>query len=169
MAINGAHSIFRLTIAPSNTETLVTDKIEFDGTATEPDNKGRITSIRVVTAVISTENQNPGSQDSANSQDTGKTPLILEIHGFFDESVSGKADGIARLRDWWREAKKIKTLYPKGRFGFRSDGRPEYNLTPDATTGYILLAVDITDTVSVSKPDFIIHLKHDGDVQKLGL
>lgn len=168
MAVNGAHSIFRLTTGLAVNEDQTPDKIEFDGTATSPDSKGHINRVRIPATITDTENPNPGSQNSANSQDTGKPPLIIEFHGFFDETA-GRSDGIALLRDWWREAKKIKTLYPKGRFGIRSDSRPEFNLTPTSTTGYLLVSVEIDDRVGISKPDFIIRLKHDGDVQSLGV
>jgi hypothetical protein len=169
MAVNGDHSIFRMTTAGDNTETLIlTDKIEFDGDHVVPDARSHITSIKPRMGAINTDNPNPGSQDSPNSQDTGNAPTLIQIDGYFYED-SGTAQGIAKFRDWMRNVKVVKTDYPKGRFGFRSDSRPEFNVTPTSTSGYQLMSFEIDDIVEWNKQFFTVVLKHVGDASALGV
>jgi len=167
MAINGTHAIFRLTTGSPSTETGTTDKIEFNGTPVVPDARGFLDSIRPVYQAIDTQLPNPGSQDSPTLPDTGNAPFILELKGHFDEGT-GTAGGINTLSTWSQEPKVIKTLYPKGRFGFRSDERNEYDLTPVPTSGYHLTSIDILDPLESPRIDFVIRLTHEGDLSLRG-
>lgn len=157
----GQHAIFRLTNGVSTTEASVSDKIEFGTGALVPDSKGQITSIMPVYQAIGTDNPNPGSQDSPNSQDSGNAPFTIEIRGHFDESA-GATSSITNITNWTENPKVIKTLYPKGRFGWRSDERPEYDVVPVATGGYKLDFVQIIDPVESPRIEFIIRLKFVG-------
>lgn len=159
----GEHAIFRLTNGVSTTEAAVSDKVEFGDGAIVPDNKGRITSIRRVYQSIGTDNPNPGSQNSPNSQDTGNAPFVIEIRGHFDES-QGATTSITNITNWEENPKVVKTLYPKGRFGFRSNLRPEMNVTPVATGGYRLDYVEMTHPIETPRTEFIIRLKFVGDM-----
>jgi len=161
MAVNGKHCIFRLTDGTNTTETSVSDKIEFDNDNAVPDARAHIISIKPTMQAINTDNPNPGSQASPNSQDTGNAPIMLELKGYFDENA-GVAAGIETVKDWMNAAKVIKTLYPKGRFGFRSSDRAEWNIVPVATSGYQIVHFELEDVVEYNIIPFIIRLKHVG-------
>ena len=168
MAENGTHSIFRLTSgSPLHTETAVSDKIEFDDDAAVPDSKGHVVSIRSVMQMIDNDNPTPGAQDAPGSQDVGNAPDVIEIKGYFDET-GGATTSIGNIRTWMRNAKKIKTLYPHGRFGFRSDSRSEFNVTPTTAGGYQLIYFDVEDVLEFAQPKFTIRLKFVGDKTLLG-
>jgi len=170
MAIHGEHSIFRLTTSGLNTETLVSDKIEFDGSAVIPDAKSHITDIKPVYNAIKTENPNPGSQNSSSGQDTGNAPFSIEIRGFIDKS-SGSALGISSIfRVWMKQDKVVKTDYPKGRFGFRSTQFPEFNATPGTTGGYRFSHIEFPyKTGTTGRINFILTLDFYGDMTLLGV
>lgn len=163
MAVNGQHSIFRVTTAGQTETTLVTDKIEFDDDNAVPDARSFIISIKPIFQAINTDNPNPGSQNMPNSQDTGNAPVIIELKGYFDENA-GVAGGIKKFRTWMTGAKVIKTLYPKGRFGFRSDDRTEYNVAPSTTSGYQLVHFELEDVGEFNLIPFVCRLKFVGDV-----
>ena len=168
MAENGTHSIFRLTSgSPLHTETAVSDKIEFDDDAAVPDSKGHVVSIRSVLQMIDNDNPTPGAQDAPGSQDVGNAPDVIEIKGYFDET-GGATTSIGNIRTWMRNAKKIKTLYPHGRFGFRSDSRSEFDVTPTTAGGYQLIYFDVEDVLEFAQPKFTIRLKFVGDKTLLG-
>lgn len=166
MAVNGGASIFRLSSAGNNTETLVSDKIEFGGDAMIPDAKWFLTSVRPVYTAINTDNPNPGSTKSPNSQDTGNAPFMLELKGYFDESSSTTLGISTFIVNWIQNRKVVKTHYPKGRFGFRSDDRPEFNVTPDSTGGYQFVSFDAVDPIEEPKTRFTILLKFVGDMAR---
>lgn len=168
MAINGDHSIFRLNSGGITTETATSDKVEFDGTAAVPDARSHITSIRIVQQMIDNDNPIPGSQDAPGSQDVGNAPDLLEIKGYFDET-GGQSLAVNSFMVWMRNAKKTKTLYPHGGFGFRSNKRDEYNVTPTSAGGYQLLRFEIEDVLEFSQPKFTILMKFVGDKTLLGI
>lgn len=167
MAINGTHSIFRLTNNTLTTETQVSDKVEFDGDAAVPDGKSKIISIRPIMQMIDNDNPVPGSEDAPGSQDVGNAPAYIEIKGYFDET-GGQALGPTTFRNWMRNAKKVKTHYPYGRFGFRSNDRDEFDAVCDSTGGYQLVHFEMEDVVDVSQPKFMARLKFVGDFTLLG-
>lgn len=162
MAVAGTHSIFKLD-ATKTTETAATDKIEFDGTAATPDARSHLTSIRPILNAINTDNPNPGSQDFPNSQDTGNAPFILELEGYFDES-GGTALGIDKFRTWLMSSRVLKSNYPKGVFGFRSDTRPEFDIVPTTLGGYQVIHFELKDTLEYSTIPFMCRLKYVGEV-----
>lgn len=169
MAINGTASIFRLTSSSINTETLTSDKVEFDGDHLIPDAKSFMLGTRPVFKVIDTDNPNPGNQDPVHAQDTGNAPFIIEFSGYFDEKA-GDALGITSIRNWMRTFKVIKTDYPKGRFGFRNNIRPEFNVTPDATAGYKLIGFECDERYEfLGLVPFSFLLRFDGDFSRLGV
>ena len=168
MAINGEHCIFRLTTA-GQTETAVSDKIEFDGDAVVPDAKSSITDIHPIYNAVKTENPNPGSQNSSSGQDTGNAPFTIKITGFIDKS-SGSALGISSIfRVWMKTAKVIKTHYPKGRFGFRSNEFPEFNVVPTTAGGYKFAHIELPYKCGIkAKVPFVLTLDFYGDMDLLG-
>lgn len=169
MAINGTVSIYRLTTSGLNTETLVSDKVEFDGTHLIPDAKSFILGMHAPFNAIDTDNPRPGQQDPVKAQDTGNQPLVITISGYFDEKA-GDALGIASFRNWMRTAKIIKTDYPFGRHGLRNNIRPEFNLTPDATAGYKIINFETDETYAfLGFVPFQCKLRFDGDFTRLGL
>lgn len=161
MAINGKHSIFRVSSSGQTETTVATDKIEFDDNNIVPDARSHIISIRPIHQVVNTDNPNPGSQNLPNSQDTGNAPIIVEIKGYFDENA-GVAGAILKLREWVTGKKVVKTTFPKGRFGFRSDDRTEWNAVPITTGGYHLVHFELEDVVEFNIIPFVIRLKFVG-------
>jgi hypothetical protein len=167
MAINGKICIFRVT-SSGQTETLVTDKIEFDDDHLVPDAKSFMLSMRPTMAAIQTDNTNPGSQNPIRAQDTGNAPLIITLSGYFDEK-SGNALGIATFRNWMRTAKVIKTLFPKGRFGLRNNVRDEFDLAPSTTAGYRIISFELDERYEyLGLVPFTVQLRFDGDYSALG-
>jgi len=169
MAINGEHSIFRLSTSGISDETSTSDKIEFDGDAIIPDAKSHITGIHPIYRAVKTENPNPGSQDSSAGQDTGNAPFSLKLTGFIDKT-SGSALAISSLFNvWQRQPKVIKTHYPKGRFGFRSDDVPYWNVTPGTTGGYRFVGIEYPYKPGITgQIPFILTLDFYGDMSLLG-
>lgn len=163
MTIEGTHSIFRVTTVGQTETTLTIDKIEFDDDNNTPDARSFIVSIKPIMQAINTDNPNPGSRNMPNSQDTGNAPIMLELKGYFDENA-GVAGGIALFRSWMTGAKVIKTLYPKGRFGFRSDDRGEFDIAPSTTSGYQLVHFELEDVVEYNIIPFVCRLKFVGDI-----
>ncbi|KKL03987.1 hypothetical protein LCGC14_2620580 [marine sediment metagenome] len=85
MAVDGNISIYRFT-TDGQTETGITDKVEFDtsatnGAATTPDAKSHVFSIKVIMEKIHTEQPIPGSNDPINIQDTGLGIVTVTLTG----------------------------------------------------------------------------------------
>lgn len=168
MTIAGTASIFRVT-SSGQTETLVTDKVEFDGTHSVPDALSFMLGMRPTFASIQTDNTNPGSQDPIRAQDTGNAPLIIALSGYFDEKGGTDAIGITTFRNWMINAKVIKTLFPKGRFGLRNNIRSEFNNTPNADAGYRLIGFEIDERYEYKGlVPFVATLRYDGLFSRLG-
>jgi len=176
MAIDGNISIYRFT-TDGQTETAISDKVEFDtsatnGVAVTPDAKSHVELIKVIMEKIHTEQPIPGSNDPINIQDTGLGIVTVTLTGFFDEK-SGTALAIDDIATWMVQANQ-NTALSKGRFGLRMDERPEFNATPDGTSpnarGYNLITFELgeIDTEFPQIIPFIIVLQYNGDITQLG-
>ena len=176
MAVDGNISIYRFT-TDGQTETGITDKVEFDtsasnGAAVTPDNKSHVDFVKVTMEKIHTEQPIPGSNDPINIQDTGLGIVTVKLTGFFDEST-GTALAIDDIATWMVQANQ-NTALSKGRFGLRMDERPEFNALPDGTSpnarGYNLITFELGD-IEAEFPaiiPFIIILQYNGDITQLG-
>jgi len=176
MAIDGNISIYRFT-TDGQTETAITDKVEFDtsasnGVAVTPDAKSHVEFIKIVMEKIHTEQPIPGSNDPINIQDTGLGIVTVTLTGFFDE-LAGTALAIDDIATWMVEANQNTSL-SKGRFGLRMDERSEFNATPDGTSpnarGYNLITFELGE-ISTEWPSiipFTIVLQYNGDITQLG-
>ena len=103
MAINGNVCLFRLTAGGGTTETAVTDKIEFDtsatnGAATQPDARSHIDTYNVILTLVTQENPVPDTNDPSGLQDTGLATVQYELTGFFD-GKGGTAAAVEEPKD----------------------------------------------------------------------
>jgi hypothetical protein len=175
MAVNGNICIYRLTSSggSNDQETDVTDKVEFDtsatnGASTVPDAKSHVDTYSSTMTLVTQENPVPDSNNPSGLQDTGLATVLFELTGYFDNS-GGNAGAVAYFRNWQRED-KTNSAYPFGRFGIRNDERYEYNTRPTATNGLILEHFEITDEYEFTgKTGFIVRLRYNGDISRLGV
>lgn len=168
MAIDGNVSIFRLT-SGGQTETLVSDKVEFDNDNAVPDSSAHVISAKHSMGIIDTKNPNPGSQDAPSGPDSGNRNPTVELRGYFDEK-SGDTLAITSLVNWLRSAKVIKTLYPKGRFGYRNNVRDEFDVVPTTLGGYKITAFETDERYEyLGIVPFFIQLTFYGDHTLLGV
>mgnify|MGYP003301987201 CR=1 FL=1 len=91
MAVDGNISIYRLTNTSNTTETSVTDKVEFDtsatnGASTTPDAKSHVNTYNCVLTMVTQENPVPDSNNPSGLQDTGLAIVQYEITGYFDNT-----------------------------------------------------------------------------------
>ena len=167
MAINGTFSIFRFTTS-SNTETLISDKIEFNGDAVNPDVRSKIQHVIPVFSIPAQENETPDSNNPNSLDETGLAFVGLEITGYFigNDSVSPLA--IRSLRNWMKTDKKLVADFEFGRFGFRNNKNNEFDLAPSATSGYMLEHFECDlDYTAGNKFSFVIKLRFDGEITDL--
>ena len=173
MAVDGNISIYRLTNTSTTTETSVTDKVEFDtsatnGASTTPDAKSHVNTYNCVLTMVTQENPVPDSNNPSGLQDTGLAIVQYEITGYFD-NTSGNAVGIAYFRNWQRED-KTNSDYPFGRFGIRNDVRSEFNVRPTATNGLILEHFEVNEEYEYQgRTTFTAKLRYNGDIVRLGV
>ena len=169
MVTHGLITIFRMTNAGDTEESILTDKIEFDGDAQVPDNKSGVMSYSISPTRRDPDNPLPHSNET-DRQDAGFGGNTYTLDALYIEDVNSRALGIAKLRDWIREDQTIDGIFDKGRFGIRNDVRPEYNLTPNNDSGYKIIASplrhDLHITTFVSQ---IITLQHSGEPSRFGL
>ncbi len=176
MAIDGNISVYRFT-TDGQTETAISDKVEFDESATNgvsvtPDARSHVESVKISMKKIHTEQPIPGSNDPINIQDTGLGVVTVTLKGYFDENT-GTALGIDDITTWMVEAGQNVALF-KGRFGLRMDERPEFNALPDGTApnarGYNLIDFDIgeIDQEFPAHIPFVLVLQYNGDIAQLG-
>ena len=168
MAINGEFSIFRFSLS-SNTETLISDKIEFNGDAVLPDGRSQIQHVLPVFSIPAQENETPDSNNPNSLDETGLAFVGLEITGYFigNESVSPLA--IRFIRNWMKADKKLTIDFEFGRFGFRNNKNNEFDIVPSATSGYVLEHFDCDlDYTTGNRFPFTIKLRFDGDIAGLG-
>ena len=172
MAINGNICIFRLTSGAGTTETAVTDKIEFDtsatnGVSTQPDARSHIETYKVILSLVTQENPNPNTNNPNSLQDTGLAVVEYELTGFFDSTVA-TASAIEDFRDWLTTA-KTDTAYPFGRFGIRNDQRDEIDVVPQTTQGLMLEHFETNDEYEYTgRTGFTVRLRFNGDISGLG-
>lgn len=169
MAVNGTISIYRLTAIPtSDTETEVTDKIEFNGTMAVPDAKSFIIRVKPTMTIVGQENPNPDSNNPNSIDETGLAFVGLEIWGYFDGTSGTRPIGIQYFRDWMKQDKRNST-FPFGRFGYRNNVSDEYNLVATDSSGYILEHFECDEEYgkSMGKIEFYCKLRFQGDITEL--
>jgi len=165
MPIFGTISIFRLTTT-GQTETAVSDKIEFNGDAVVPDAKSFIQNVRPIFSVVGQENETPDSNNPSLLDETGLAFMGLEITGYFKGNEATRPLAIRNIRNWFK-ADKTNSDFPFGRFGFRNDVDDEFDVTPSATWGYILEHFEIDLSYPTRDHKFIIKLRFNGDITGL--
>lgn len=163
--VNGIFSIFRLSTA-GQTESTVSDKVEFSGDAILPDARSFITNIRAMMELPKQDNQTPGSNDPNLLDETGLVFTGLEINGYFIGNESASPISIRLIRNWLKADKRI-TNFTFGRFGFRNSVNNEFDLTPSATAGYILDHFDVIYNYPNRDYLFRITLRFNGDITQL--
>lgn len=166
MAVNGTISIFRLTTS-GQTETAVSDKIEFNGDAVIPDALSMIQSVTPIMSLIGQENETPGSNNPSNLDETGLAFVGLEITGYFKGNESTKPAAIRSIRNWLKQGDQKNDDFDEGRFGFRNNENNEFDLVPSATAGYIIEHFDCRFVYPVKNHHFTIKLRFQGDITEL--
>ena len=166
MATHGKLVIFRMTDTTDTEDTITDDKVEFDGDAQVPDEKSGVISFAPVLSRTQTENPAP-FQEISRKPDTGFAGIRYTLQLFFDES-DGEAEGIQRIRNWYRE-ENATSDFREGLFGIRNDYRPEFDLTPSSNAGYKLIHFELNQELLHSKlVRATLILEFSGDPAKLG-
>jgi hypothetical protein len=166
MAINGEISIFRLTTS-GQTETAVSDKVEFNGDAVIPDALSFIQDIRPIMSLIGQENETPGSNNPSNLDETGLAFTGLEINGYFRGNTATQPTGINSIKNWLKQGNQKSSDFPEGRFGFRNDINDDFDLVPSSTSGYLLESFELIYKYPERIHYFVIKLRFQGDITDL--
>jgi len=165
MAVNGTISIYRLTATPaSDTETEVSDKIEFNGDHVVPDSLSFIQRIKPTMSIIGQENANPDSNEPNLIDDTGLAFVGIELWGYFVDTGGTRPVGYQYMRDWMKQP-KTNTTFPFGRFGYRNNISDEFNIVPTASSGYVIEHFESEEDYGseLGKVPFYIKLRFQGD------
>ena len=165
MAINGIISIFRFA-NPTDTETTISDKIEFNGDAATPDAKSFIKTVKPIMSIVGQENDTPDSNNPSHLDETGLAFVGLEITGYFKGNEPLRPFAIRNIRNWMKEAKKNDD-FPEGRFGFRNNIDNEFDLVPSSTSGYILEHFECEFNYSNRDYPFLIKLRFQNEITDL--
>jgi hypothetical protein len=160
MAINGQSCIWRDT-----TETLSTDKIEFNGGAVVNE-QGNIIQTKFTISSSVAVNELPGAVDKL--QDTGVQGITIFVTGSIQDPQVDGLDTAQKFKQWMLED-KTSTALPKGRFGLRLNDFTALNLTPSNANnnerGYILSNVEfIRDGDTKGKLQFVATLRFNGSI-----
>lgn len=156
MAINGQSCIWRDT-----TETLSTDKIEFNGGAVVNE-QGNIIQTKFTISSSVAVNELPGAVDKL--QDTGVQGITIFVTGSIQDPQVDGLDTAQKFKQWMLED-KTSTALPKGRFGLRLNDFTALNLTPTADRGYILSNIEfIRDGDTKGKLQFVATLRFNGSI-----
>lgn len=156
MAINGQSCIWRDT-----TETLSTDKIEFNGGAVVNE-QGNIIQTKFTISSSVAVNELPGAVDKL--QDTGVQGITIYVTGSIQDPQVDGLDTAQKFKQWMLED-KTSTALPKGRFGLRLNDFTALNLTPTVDRGYILSNVEfIRDGDTKGKLQFVATLRFNGSI-----
>lgn len=143
-------------------ESSNSDRIEFNA-GSVPDNLTHITNSQF--QLLSAIGINERPKIAVESiQDLGFSSLDVIITGSIQTPVSQLASH--RIKKWLLES-KTNTSFPKGRFGLRLDDYTDYNLVPTSTRAYFLYDAVIMRNAELSKLDFILKLKFNGDIGSL--
>jgi len=137
MAINGTFSIFRLT-STGQTETSISDKIEFNGDAVTPDARSFIQTVNPIMSIIGQENDTPDSNNPSHLDETGLAFVGLEIEGYFKANDATRPFAPRSIRNWLKQGEQKNDDFPNGRFGWRNNIDNEFDLVPSADSGYLL-------------------------------
>ncbi len=167
MAVNGVVVFYRLTAA-NQTESTVTDKVEFEGNAITPDNRSGVVSFVPALGRHKPENPLPHA-NRADKPDTGFSGDLYTFEVVFDEE-SGTAQAIAKFRDWLAEDQTVDGIYDEGSIGVRNNYRPEFDLVPNNDAGYKV--VNFTIHQNLTLQNFVyatIVLEFSGDPKRLGV
>ena len=164
MTTHGELAIFRMSL-PTDTESSLTDKIEFDTDAIVPDSRSKTVSIGGDDNRTDTKNPAP-FLNMARVPDTGFDGNMYTLNLYFDERA-GLAEGIKRIVQWQSRDNALPTIFKNGRFGIRNNYRPEHDLVPDNTAGYKLHKFNTFTDLRVSRVTFgTLILKFSGNPLK---
>ena len=167
MAVNGEISFFRMTNIGQTEATILTDKIEFNEGGIVPDGSSNVINFRPVIRRRNPENPLPHANET-DKQDTGYAGNTYTFALYFDED-NDTALGIAKIRDWIIQDQTIDKKFDYGRIGIRNNYRPEFNLTPDDTSGYKIIHFEINQDLGVSTRILgLIVFEHSGDPVRFG-
>ena len=163
MALDGTFSIFRI---DTTGDTEITAQgyttpsvVEFNTGASRPDSRGHISSVKMkMTEDISIH---PNPNRHLSQIQAGKLGVqVVTIKGYFETPSS--AGGLTRLLNWMATDKDNASL-PFGRFGIRSSKVSQFDLTPSATSAYVLQDFEVDDVEDIqNKAEFTAVLYRNG-------
>ena len=169
--------LFRL-LTDSQTESSPESSVSFDGTTTATGKYNHIVDYRAIMSLVAQENPLPDSNNPNPLQDTGLAIMTFELTGYFDEKDGTTGTGsptstIQTLRNWLRED-KTNTVYKFGCFGLTNTHRSEFDVEPDHVSnqecGLILEHFELTQEYEyIGKTGFIIRLRYNGEISRLGV
>jgi len=116
----------------NNVEASSSDRIDFDTGASVPDALTRLggSTITVLSGLAFLKK--PKGQMN-KIQDTFVKGMQLRIIGYVNDTTGAGAPDTSKV--WGMEAKTVITTFPQGRFGFRIDEFPAFNVRPNANRG----------------------------------
>jgi hypothetical protein len=167
MPIDGTFSIYRFT-DPGDTETSISDKVEFSGNSVVPDAKSFINHVTPIMSIIGQENQTPGSNNPSHLDETGLAFVGLEITGYFIGNETLRPFGLNSITNWLKQGQQKTSDYPHGRFGFRNNIDTQYNLAPSATSGYLLEHFECDMDYTNRDYQFLIKLRYQNRITDMG-
>ena len=132
-----------------------------------PDKKSGIVSTTCTFMRTRTENAAP-FQDESRKPDTGFAGTRYVLQCVFDESDTVYSKGMQVLQRWLGEPHYVKGRYPNGRFGFRNDFQPEFNINPSKTVGLKITRIESSHDVEYHQIRSVtIELEQSGDAPTL--
>jgi hypothetical protein len=160
MAIGGDSSIYRFT-TPGNTESNITDKIDFNG-GIVPDSMSYINGSAFTLRRALGKQARIKTTRSHKIKDTGFEGLKPVITGFIRQPENQLAEYRAKT---WMIEDQDNDDFPFGRFGLRLNDNPAFNTTPTSLKGYYIEEITFRRPAQFKgKLEFSATLHWDGNV-----
>lgn len=143
------------------------DKIEFDTLAVNPDPYSHIQDANWEATVSLQENSKPKNVNPNDLQDMGLSSFQCEVIGVIENAQQELA---SQTMLSWIQTFRYNNNFPFGRFGIRTNDFSTYNTTPTPTSGYMVGYIkNFKPRNSLPRVDFIMRLRFNGDITKLGV
>ena len=150
MPIHGEVCIFAMENY-TDTEEMITNKIEFDGDAEVPDGRSGIMTMSPGIGRTNTKNPTP-FQERSRRPDTGFDGTKHVFNIFLDEST-GKAAARTKLVQLASQDNTLDGRFRGGRLGLRNNYWDDFDLVPTRESGYKLSIVN--GFKDLNTPDFM--------------
>lgn len=103
--------------------------------------------------------------DNNELQDMGIDGLDMVLTGVIGDADNDvTANSVNKLSKWLQDG-NTATLFTKGRYGFRNDNAPQWNVVPTATYGYHIRSIDFNYVgEKVDLVEVVIAMALGGDI-----